>query len=32
MKKVWGAATIEVRRAYAERLPAPWREMVTIKD
>ncbi len=29
---LWKAATIEVRRAYADRLPPPWNGYVTLRD
>ncbi len=29
---LWKAATIEVRRAYADRLPPPWNRYVTLRD
>ncbi len=29
---LWKAATVEVRRAYADRLPPPWNGYVTLRD
>ena len=30
--ELWDQSTVEIRRAYLPRLPAPWNEKVKIRD